>query len=159
MNLRNQILIIVFSFSIWVVMRSDVDATMLACIAFSCPNLESLEIFTSSSSINRINGYISISFKCPQGFIWMCISNQGILYSIQQKQKEVQLQVKCKTRVEGRLEVGEMHILYNHKCQHEGFQITLFYLSFQIHHNKAPKFNFEIHMSTTKSKHKLFTLN
>ncbi|PSS06337.1 F-box/LRR-repeat protein [Actinidia chinensis var. chinensis] len=38
------------------IMESDVDATTLACIAFSCPNLESLEIFTSSSSINRING-------------------------------------------------------------------------------------------------------
>ncbi|XP_057484579.1 F-box/LRR-repeat protein 17-like [Actinidia eriantha] len=37
-------------------MESNVDATMLACIAFSCPNLESLEIFTSSSSINWING-------------------------------------------------------------------------------------------------------
>ncbi|GFP98006.1 F-box/LRR-repeat protein 17 [Phtheirospermum japonicum] len=35
---------------------SDVDATMLACIAFSCPNLQSLEIFTSDSSINRISG-------------------------------------------------------------------------------------------------------
>ncbi|KAK6141588.1 hypothetical protein DH2020_024656 [Rehmannia glutinosa] len=34
----------------------DVDATMLACIAFSCPNLQSLEIFTSNSSINRISG-------------------------------------------------------------------------------------------------------
>ncbi|KAH7863769.1 hypothetical protein Vadar_021779 [Vaccinium darrowii] len=37
-------------------MESDVDATMLACIAFSCPNLESMEIFTSSTSINRITG-------------------------------------------------------------------------------------------------------
>ncbi|PSR86106.1 F-box/LRR-repeat protein [Actinidia chinensis var. chinensis] len=37
-------------------MESDVDATMLACIAFSCPNLESLEISTSSSSVNWING-------------------------------------------------------------------------------------------------------
>ncbi|KAL0419822.1 UNVERIFIED_CONTAM: F-box/LRR-repeat protein 17 [Sesamum radiatum] len=36
--------------------ESDVDATMLACIAFSCPNLQSLEIFTSDSSINRITG-------------------------------------------------------------------------------------------------------
>ncbi|KAK6164585.1 hypothetical protein DH2020_001449 [Rehmannia glutinosa] len=36
--------------------ESDVDATMLACIAFSCPNLQSLEIFTSNSSINRISG-------------------------------------------------------------------------------------------------------
>ncbi|GFZ19749.1 RNI-like superfamily protein [Actinidia rufa] len=37
-------------------MESDVDATMLACIAFSCPNLQSLEISTSSSAINWING-------------------------------------------------------------------------------------------------------
>ncbi|KAK1399118.1 F-box/LRR-repeat protein 17 [Heracleum sosnowskyi] len=37
-------------------MESDVDATMLACIAFSCPNLQSLEIFTSDSSVNRITG-------------------------------------------------------------------------------------------------------
>ncbi|KAL8055133.1 hypothetical protein ABFX02_04G036700 [Erythranthe guttata] len=36
--------------------ESDVDATMLACIAFSCPNLQSLEIFTSDSCINRITG-------------------------------------------------------------------------------------------------------
>ncbi|KAL9239714.1 hypothetical protein vseg_014009 [Gypsophila vaccaria] len=38
------------------IMESDVDATMLACIAFSCPNLESLEILMSESSINRITG-------------------------------------------------------------------------------------------------------
>ncbi|KAL3531276.1 hypothetical protein ACH5RR_010598 [Cinchona calisaya] len=37
-------------------MESDVDATMLACIAFSCPNLEYLEIFTADASINRITG-------------------------------------------------------------------------------------------------------
>lgn len=37
-------------------MESDVDATMLACIAFSCPNLQSLEIFTSDNSVNRITG-------------------------------------------------------------------------------------------------------
>ncbi|KAL3644930.1 hypothetical protein CASFOL_010110 [Castilleja foliolosa] len=36
--------------------ESDVDATILACIAFSCPNLQSLEILTSDSSINRISG-------------------------------------------------------------------------------------------------------
>ncbi|GMH30842.1 hypothetical protein Nepgr_032685 [Nepenthes gracilis] len=36
--------------------ESDVDATMLACIAFSCPNLESMEISTSDASINRITG-------------------------------------------------------------------------------------------------------
>ncbi|KAI3460928.1 hypothetical protein Pfo_017591 [Paulownia fortunei] len=37
-------------------MESDVDATILACIAFSCPNLQSLEIFTSDSSMNWISG-------------------------------------------------------------------------------------------------------
>ncbi|KAL1539700.1 F-box/LRR-repeat protein 17 [Salvia divinorum] len=36
--------------------ESDVDATMLACIAFSCPNLQFLEILTSDSCINRISG-------------------------------------------------------------------------------------------------------
>ncbi|KAE8730654.1 F-box/LRR-repeat protein 17 [Hibiscus syriacus] len=37
-------------------MESDVDATMLACIAFSCPHLESMEISTSSRAVNRITG-------------------------------------------------------------------------------------------------------
>ncbi|XVF80897.1 hypothetical protein PTKIN_Ptkin15bG0111900 [Pterospermum kingtungense] len=37
-------------------MESDVDATMLACIAFSCPNLESMEISTSDTAVNRITG-------------------------------------------------------------------------------------------------------
>ncbi|CAI9781233.1 unnamed protein product [Fraxinus pennsylvanica] len=37
-------------------MESDVDTTMLACVAFSCPNLLSLEIFTSVTSGNRITG-------------------------------------------------------------------------------------------------------
>ncbi|CAI9107713.1 OLC1v1007146C2 [Oldenlandia corymbosa var. corymbosa] len=37
-------------------MESDVDATVLACIAFSCPNLERLEISTSGASVNRITG-------------------------------------------------------------------------------------------------------
>ncbi|XP_023513558.1 F-box/LRR-repeat protein 17-like isoform X1 [Cucurbita pepo subsp. pepo] len=35
---------------------SDLDSMMLACIAFSCPNLEALEITKSQSSINRITG-------------------------------------------------------------------------------------------------------
>ncbi|XP_047977675.1 F-box/LRR-repeat protein 17-like [Salvia hispanica] len=39
-----------------IAIESDVDATMLACIAFSCPNLQSLEISTSDSCINRISG-------------------------------------------------------------------------------------------------------
>ncbi|KAF3436217.1 hypothetical protein FNV43_RR23309 [Rhamnella rubrinervis] len=37
-------------------MESDVDATMLACIAFSCPNLEFMEISTSDTALNRITG-------------------------------------------------------------------------------------------------------
>ncbi|KAF2314812.1 hypothetical protein GH714_036745 [Hevea brasiliensis] len=37
-------------------MESDVDATMLACIAFSCPNLEFMEISTSDTAVNRITG-------------------------------------------------------------------------------------------------------
>ncbi|KAK4482306.1 hypothetical protein RD792_009459 [Penstemon davidsonii] len=39
------------------IVESDVDSTMLACIAFSCSNLQSLEISTSESSVNRITGY------------------------------------------------------------------------------------------------------
>ncbi|CBI17934.3 hypothetical protein VitviT2T_009221 [Vitis vinifera] len=37
-------------------MESVVDATMLACIAFSCPNLEHMEISTAVTAINRITG-------------------------------------------------------------------------------------------------------
>ncbi|CAN1270772.1 F-box/LRR-repeat protein 17 [Linum perenne] len=37
-------------------MESDVEATMLACIAFSCPNLESMEIFMTDTAVNRITG-------------------------------------------------------------------------------------------------------
>ncbi|KAL6847070.1 hypothetical protein ACP4OV_022923 [Aristida adscensionis] len=37
-------------------MESDVDATMLACIAFSCPNLQSLDIIMANSAVNRITG-------------------------------------------------------------------------------------------------------
>ncbi|XP_022769849.1 F-box/LRR-repeat protein 17-like [Durio zibethinus] len=37
-------------------MESDVDSTMLACIAFSCPNLESMEISKSDTAVNRITG-------------------------------------------------------------------------------------------------------
>ena len=52
-----------------------------------------------------------------------------------------------------------MHILYNYKHLDERFQISHINQSFQIHHNKAPKLNFEIPTSTTKSKSKLFSLN
>ncbi|KAG5246284.1 F-box family protein [Salix suchowensis] len=37
-------------------LESDVDATMLACIAFSCPNLEVMDISTSETLVNRITG-------------------------------------------------------------------------------------------------------
>jgi hypothetical protein len=33
------------------------DSTMFACIAFSCPNLEAVEISTSETAVNRITGY------------------------------------------------------------------------------------------------------
>ncbi|KAI3806034.1 hypothetical protein L1987_21924 [Smallanthus sonchifolius] len=39
-------------------MESDMDSTMLACIAFACPNLESLEILMCEGSFNRITGYL-----------------------------------------------------------------------------------------------------
>ncbi|KAL0437408.1 UNVERIFIED_CONTAM: F-box/LRR-repeat protein 17 [Sesamum radiatum] len=48
-------------------MERDFDATMLACIAFSCPNLQSLEIFTSDSAVNWISGYYTLDvFDCPK---------------------------------------------------------------------------------------------
>ncbi|VAI13263.1 unnamed protein product [Triticum turgidum subsp. durum] len=34
----------------------DVDATMLACLAFSCPNMQSLEISMADSAVNRMTG-------------------------------------------------------------------------------------------------------
>ncbi|KAM7254022.1 hypothetical protein ACFE04_031704 [Oxalis oulophora] len=37
-------------------MESDVDATMLACIAFSCPNLEMIQISFSGAAVNWITG-------------------------------------------------------------------------------------------------------
>ncbi|KAH1070235.1 hypothetical protein AAZX31_03G140600 [Glycine max] len=37
-------------------MESDVDSTMLACIAFSCLNLAFLEISVSDTAVNRISG-------------------------------------------------------------------------------------------------------
>ncbi|RDX63542.1 F-box/LRR-repeat protein 17, partial [Mucuna pruriens] len=37
-------------------MESDFDSTMLACIAFSCPNLECMEILTFDTATIRING-------------------------------------------------------------------------------------------------------
>ncbi|XP_052139836.1 F-box/LRR-repeat protein 17 [Oryza glaberrima] len=37
-------------------MESDIDATMLACVAFSCPNLQYLEISMVGSAANRMTG-------------------------------------------------------------------------------------------------------
>ncbi|KAJ1266231.1 hypothetical protein BS78_08G135500 [Paspalum vaginatum] len=37
-------------------MDSDLDATMLACVAFSCPNLQSLDVSMADSAANRITG-------------------------------------------------------------------------------------------------------
>ncbi|XP_015948513.3 F-box/LRR-repeat protein 17 [Arachis duranensis] len=37
-------------------MESDFDSTMLACIAFSCSNLEYMEVSMSDGATNRING-------------------------------------------------------------------------------------------------------
>ncbi|KAK9945194.1 hypothetical protein M0R45_010720 [Rubus argutus] len=42
--------------SLSLTIESDVDATMLECIAFSCPNLESMEIYTSENAVNWITG-------------------------------------------------------------------------------------------------------
>lgn len=38
------------------IMESDVDSMTLACIAFSCPNLESMEISMAGTGVNRITG-------------------------------------------------------------------------------------------------------
>lgn len=35
---------------------------MLACIAFSCPNLEYLEVSMSDCAVNRITGFVSYLF-------------------------------------------------------------------------------------------------
>ena len=61
-----------------------------------------------------------------------------------------------KIRVEGGLEVEDMYFLHNYNSWHEEFQITPVNYSFPIHHDKTPKLNVNIHMQTTKSKHKLF---
>ncbi|KAG0451752.1 hypothetical protein HPP92_026284 [Vanilla planifolia] len=38
------------------IMESDADSTLLACVAFSCPNLEYLEISLAKNAVNRITG-------------------------------------------------------------------------------------------------------
>lgn len=53
---------------------SDVDATMLACIAFSCPNLEFMEISMASTAVNRITGYnLCFMLFCFFNIIWHII--------------------------------------------------------------------------------------
>ncbi|KAK9160735.1 hypothetical protein Syun_007076 [Stephania yunnanensis] len=50
-------------------MESDLDATMLASIAFSCPNLEAMEVAFSDRAVNRITGLslfeLHLVFNCP----------------------------------------------------------------------------------------------
>ncbi|XP_062204776.1 F-box/LRR-repeat protein 17-like [Phragmites australis] len=50
-------------------MDSDVDATMLACIAFSCPNLQSLDISMANSAVNRMTGDELIRFVSEKRFL------------------------------------------------------------------------------------------
>lgn len=38
--------------------HSDFDATMLACVAFSLPNLEAFELNMAENTVNRITGYV-----------------------------------------------------------------------------------------------------
>lgn len=44
---------------------SDADATVLACVAFSCPNLEAFEMKIGSNAVNRITGYVA-NFSATQ---------------------------------------------------------------------------------------------
>ncbi|XP_025983304.1 uncharacterized protein [Glycine max] len=58
----------------------DVDSTILACIAFSCPNLAFLEISVSDPAVNRISRFaillliwktlhlVSVYLMAPKGF-------------------------------------------------------------------------------------------
>jgi hypothetical protein len=38
---------------------SDVDATMLSCLALSCSSLESLEITMAGKAVNSMTGYVA----------------------------------------------------------------------------------------------------
>jgi hypothetical protein len=40
------------------VCSSDVDSTTLACLAFSCPSLKTLEITMADNAVNRMTGYV-----------------------------------------------------------------------------------------------------
>ncbi|KAL2474845.1 F-box/LRR-repeat protein 17 [Abeliophyllum distichum] len=66
--------------------ESDVDATMLSCIAFSCPNLQSLEIFTSGTSVNRftrdeLSSFISEKRCLTRLKMEECCNLGGLIFS------------------------------------------------------------------------------
>ncbi|XP_042410602.1 F-box/LRR-repeat protein 17-like [Zingiber officinale] len=50
-------------------MESDVDATMLACVAYSLPNLEAFEMNMAENAMNRISGYELCRFVAMKGFL------------------------------------------------------------------------------------------
>ncbi|XP_011082604.1 F-box/LRR-repeat protein 17-like [Sesamum indicum] len=67
-------------------MERDFDATMLACIAFSCPNLQSLEIFTSDAAVNWISGDELSRFVADKRFLTSlkmegCCNLGGFIFS------------------------------------------------------------------------------
>ncbi|KAK4408113.1 F-box/LRR-repeat protein 17 [Sesamum angolense] len=67
-------------------MERDFDATMLACIAFSCPNLQSLEICTSDSAVNWISGDELSRFVADKRFLTSlkmegCCNLGGLFFS------------------------------------------------------------------------------
>uniref|UniRef100_A0A0E0BI31 Uncharacterized protein n=1 Tax=Oryza glumipatula TaxID=40148 RepID=A0A0E0BI31_9ORYZ len=75
-------------------MESDVDATMLACLAFSCPSLGTLEISMSDNAVNRMTGeelsrfvsekhslsVLKIGGCCNLGFLNLNSSSLSILW-------------------------------------------------------------------------------
>ncbi|KAI3841999.1 hypothetical protein MKX03_023034 [Papaver bracteatum] len=54
---------------LFLTMQSDVDSTMFACIAFSCPNLQSMKIRTTDKAINRITGDELSRFVADKRFL------------------------------------------------------------------------------------------
>uniref|UniRef100_A0A0E0GQU1 Uncharacterized protein n=1 Tax=Oryza nivara TaxID=4536 RepID=A0A0E0GQU1_ORYNI len=70
-------------------MESDVDATILACLAFSCPSLGTLEISMSDNAVNRMTGYVEtlslisccirdVVINCPNmSEISLCFTQQS----------------------------------------------------------------------------------
>lgn len=54
---------------------------MLACIAFSCPNLEFMEILKSDTAINRINGYNSCSLFVFCEIIGLSCIMHNVIYT------------------------------------------------------------------------------